>query len=75
MLTPREKEVLELVCKGYSNSQIANELIISTHTAKAHVTSIIRKLGLENRTLVACYAVQKHLVDIDFESMKYLKDY
>jgi DNA-binding NarL/FixJ family response regulator len=44
-LTPREKEVYELILKGYTNQQIADELITSIITAKAHTQNIYRKLG------------------------------
>ena len=43
-LTPREKEVYELILKGYTNQQIADELITSIITAKAHTQNIYRKL-------------------------------
>ncbi|MBR6722482.1 response regulator transcription factor [bacterium] len=65
MLTQRELEVLTLVCKGLTNLEIAEELCISSHTAKAHVCSIIRKFGVDNRTLAACYAVKNNLVNLD----------
>lgn len=48
-LTNREIEVIKLVCLGYSNRDIAEELIISTHTVKAHLESIFYKLGARNR--------------------------
>jgi len=56
-LTERELEVLKLLGKGYSNLQIADELFISEHTVKKHVSAILEKLGLERRTeaaLLAC---------------------
>ena len=49
ILTPREREVLSLLIKGYSNSGISQELCISTHTAKVHVSSIYRKLEVDGR--------------------------
>lgn len=64
MLSPREKEVLILICKGYTNKEIAKELFVSTHTAKAHVTSIIKKFGVNNRTNVVYYAIKNKLIDI-----------
>ena len=45
LLTPRECEVLKLIAKGYSNSEIAEELFISKHTVKNQVSNIYRKLG------------------------------
>jgi DNA-binding NarL/FixJ family response regulator len=52
-LTPREKEVLEYICKGYTNTEIAQKLIVSTHTAKAHVKHILEKFNAQNRVQVA----------------------
>ena len=65
MLTTRELEVLKLVCKGYTNNEIARELFISKHTAKAHVSSIFRKLGVNHRTLAVYIAAKENMVDID----------
>lgn len=52
-LTYREIEIAKLLIKGYSNDQIAQELIISKHTAKRHVSSILIKLDAINRTHAA----------------------
>jgi LuxR family maltose regulon positive regulatory protein len=49
-LSERELEVLQLMASGASNQDIAGELIIAFTTAKKHVSNIIRKLGVENRT-------------------------
>ena len=65
MLTKRELEVLELLCKGYTNIQIADELFISVHTAKAHVSAVLRKSNVTNRTFMAYVAAKKNLIDID----------
>ena len=51
MFTNREKDVLELLCKGYTNIEIGENLNISSHTAKAHGASILRKLQAKNRLL------------------------
>ena len=56
-LTEREKEVLELIIQGKSNPQIANELILSIHTVKAHLESIYKKLGMHNKVQAAVYTV------------------
>lgn len=53
MFTNREKDVLELLCKGYTNIEIGEKLNISFHTAKAHVASILRKLQAKNRLMAA----------------------
>ncbi|MEL6264443.1 MAG: response regulator transcription factor [Pseudomonadota bacterium] len=57
-LTPRQTRILELVCAGKLNKQIAYDLSISETTVKAHVTAILRKLGVASRTQ-AVLAVQK----------------
>ncbi len=56
-LTEREKEVLELIIQGKSNPQIANELILSIHTVKAHLESIYKKLGVHNKVQAAVYTI------------------
>ncbi|MGB9921080.1 MAG: response regulator [Moorellales bacterium] len=61
-LTPREIEVLRLVARGYSNKDIAAELYISQKTVKNHITNILRKLELEDRTQAAVWAVKARLV-------------
>jgi two-component system response regulator DegU len=57
-LTPRELEVLELMRRGYSNRQIALELVISLGTAKNHVEHIIGKLGVSDRTQAVVRALE-----------------
>ena len=61
-LTEREIEVLRLLVKGKSNTEIAKELIVSVHTAKAHVCSILQKLCVDDRVQAAVKAVKEHLV-------------
>ena len=61
-LTPREREVLELVAKGRSNKEIAAELKISERTVKFHVTAIFNKLGADNRAQAVAIAAERHLV-------------
>ena len=56
-ITAREKEVLHLICQGYSNREIAKRLFISTHTVKAHISSLLYKLQAKNRTQAACFFV------------------
>ncbi len=50
MLTPQQARILELICEGRLNKQIAHELVIADATVKAHVTAILRKLGVQTRT-------------------------
>ncbi len=61
-LTQREFEVLKLVVDGKSNNEIAQELTISEHTAKAHVCNIIQKLVVDDRTQAAVKALKEGLV-------------
>ena len=62
-LTGRELEVVRLVTQGKSNREIAQALVISEKTAKAHISNILGKLGLDDRTQLAVYAIQNSLVD------------
>ena len=61
-LSKREREVLKLVAGGKSNKEIALKLRISERTAKFHVTSILNKLGAENRAQAVAIAAERHLV-------------
>ena len=61
-LTPREREVLALLGRGMANKVIARELSLSEKTVKAHVSSILAKLGVTDRTQAALYAVRAGLV-------------
>jgi NarL family two-component system response regulator LiaR len=61
-LTPREREVLALMVQGLSNTAIAARLVVSRSTAKAHVSSILSKLGVTSRTEAVALAMQHHLV-------------
>ena len=61
-LTPREREVLSLMVQGLSNPEIAERLVVSRATAKAHVSNVLSKLGVSNRAEAVVYAVQKKLV-------------
>jgi NarL family two-component system response regulator LiaR len=61
-LTEREMEVLKLIAKGYSNEKIAEQLVISVGTVKGHVSNILSKLHLVDRTQAAAYAWQEGIV-------------
>jgi len=62
-LTERELDVLRLIAKGMTNSQIAENLVISENTVKGHVSNILSKLHLADRTQVAVYAWQSGIVN------------
>jgi two-component system, NarL family, response regulator LiaR len=64
-LTERETEVLKLVARGKANKQIASELFVEEKTVKAHVSSILRKLGVHSRTQAALHAVRTGLVSVE----------
>jgi NarL family two-component system response regulator LiaR len=62
-LTPRELEVLRLVARGLQNKRIASELHLSEKTVKTHVSAVLRKLDVTDRTQAAMYAVRERLVE------------
>jgi DNA-binding NarL/FixJ family response regulator len=61
-LTPREREILELLARGLSNPEICKRLMISEATAKNHVARILHKLGLRDRVQVVIYAYENGLI-------------
>ncbi|NLH31773.1 MAG: response regulator transcription factor [Firmicutes bacterium] len=65
LLTPREKEVLSLLARGYNNNEIAACLHISKHTVKNHVSNIYHKLEMDDRTQIALLAVRNGFVKLD----------
>jgi DNA-binding NarL/FixJ family response regulator len=62
-LTPREREVLELIGRGFPNKRIAQRLDLSEKTVKTHVGHVLAKLGVTDRTQAAVFAVRAGLVD------------
>ena len=62
-LSVRELEVLKLLAKGMVNKEIAGTLFISEKTVKNHISSIFRKLDVQDRTQAAVYALKHHLAD------------
>ena len=62
-LTNREKCVLNYVCKGLSNKDIANELRVTDYTIKKHVSNILSKLHLRSRQDIILYAQDNHIID------------
>ena len=62
-LTQRETEVLRELVKGKNNSEIAKELIISPHTVKVYIGSLLKKFNVKDRVQIAVKAVREGLVD------------
>jgi NarL family two-component system response regulator LiaR len=65
LLTEREKEVLACIARGMSNAEIADHLIIGERTVKTHVSNILSKLHLQDRTQAALLALRERLVPLD----------
>jgi DNA-binding NarL/FixJ family response regulator len=63
-LSPREREVLQLIAEGYSTRQIAEILCISIKTVQAHRTNLMSKLDLHDRADLIKYAIQRKIIDI-----------
>jgi len=66
-LTEREAEVLSLVARGLSNQEIGDRLFISERTVRTHVSNVLSKLHLANRTQAALYALREGLANLDTE--------
>lgn len=64
-LTYREIEVLEMVCKGMSNQDVAKKLFLSEKTVKNHLTNVFRKINVTDRTQAVLYAIKNKIVIID----------
>jgi two-component system, NarL family, response regulator LiaR len=63
-LTNREVEILQLVAQGLTNDEIAEKLVVSERTVRTHVSNILAKLQLANRTLAALYALKEGLASL-----------
>ncbi|MDQ1909902.1 response regulator transcription factor [Paenibacillus sp. GD4] len=64
-LSEREKEILGLIAKGYSNKEIAEQLIISVKTVESHKSNVMEKLGLKTRPELVKYALKKGLLSFE----------
>jgi NarL family two-component system response regulator LiaR len=64
-LTERELDVLKLVAQGLANQEIADRLVVSERTVRTHVSNILDKLHLANRTQAALYALREGLAQLD----------
>jgi len=64
-LTPREREVLTYIAEGYTNREIAEELVISVKTVDRHRENIMRKLNLHNRVELVKYAIEKGFITVN----------
>ena len=63
-LTPREREVLQLIAEGYTNKQIAEILSVSIKTVQAHRANLMEKLDLHDRGELIKYAIQKKIIEV-----------
>lgn len=63
-LSPREREILQLIAEGYTNKQIADILSISIKTVQTHRLNLMRKLDLHDRADLIKYAIQKKIIEI-----------
>ena len=66
-LTEREIDVVRLVAKGLSNQEIAERLVISERTVRTHLSNILGKLNLTNRTQLALFALRRGIATLDEE--------
>ena len=66
-LTPREIEVLRMVSRGLTNNEIADILVVSERTVRTHISNILGKLHLANRTQAALYALRAGIANLDEE--------
>jgi LuxR family maltose regulon positive regulatory protein len=62
LLTPRQLDILRLICRGLSNGEIAGRLSLSEHTVKRHVANLLTRLGLKSRAAAAAQAAKLGLL-------------
>lgn len=63
-ITKREKEILQLICQGYSNNEIADTLFISPKTVDNHRTNLLSKTQTKNAAHLVMFAIKQHIIDI-----------
>ena len=61
-LTPREREVMRLIARGYTYREVASELVLSIKTVETHVSAVLRKLQLSDRRELARWASARRLI-------------
>jgi DNA-binding NarL/FixJ family response regulator len=66
-ITPREREVLELIARGWTNRRIASHLVVSEHTVHRHVTNLLRKLDVPSRSAAAAMAARAGVFPTEVE--------
>ena len=64
-ITKKEEEILKLMAKGLTNKEMADFLLISPNTSTSHVKSIMKKLNVKKRTVLALVALKLNLISID----------
>ncbi len=64
-LTPRESEVLACIARGFSNREIAEKLVIAEKTVRIHVSAVLSKMGVRDRTQATIYALQRGFVHLE----------
>jgi two-component system response regulator NreC len=62
LLSPREKEIIKLIAKGYTSSEIAKKLVLSQSTIHSHRSNLMKKLGLDSRHELIKYALERGLL-------------
>jgi len=65
LVTPREKEILKLICQQYTNAEIAKTLFISPRTVDGHRHNLLKKLNRKNTAGLVAYAIQKQIISLD----------
>ena len=69
-LTSREIEILDCIARGLSNKEIANQLSISGQTVKNHITSILSKLQVNDRTMAVIFAIQQGWIKLGYDERR-----